>query len=374
MSRVNLQRLLMGVLALALPASVAAQPAPVPRAIPVYDLDDRVHTLQVTVHEAVYGSEARFPVAQLPPELATRGTGDPERSVLGYLDAVLRDQPELARSFYPPGEDSDRIQTSYQIYRSALAGTTTVRLDRVWYFGRFRVFHVEPISPGGERPVVTVSVEWTGDRYVRTDHWGDLLQPVQELFWYMVLNINRSRVEGRGPRSFELSIRIEDPQAPEGAAGRSIELAFDGIRYPSVETWTPIKPEGGDLQSPGEFAHRALAIAESGSDQQFLSLWTGKRREWLERTQAESPPFFIGARRELGGVQAVRDVLTITLGDELVHYFLDRRAPGDLRALVLEREGGRLWLSQDLYASVRELLTSKLFRDELKELFPGVGR
>lgn len=353
------------ILAWGTPAAGRAQEAV--RPVPVYDLETGVYSLGLEVDERV--SSGRVSALDQPLSSAEAGPGaTAEETTLAYFRAVAIGDEATWLRFHPPGAEPARVQQAGRILRQLAAAVGEqgwVRALREWRFGAFRVVVVEILGgdaapsgltagvPSGRGQVLAVGLRRTEDgRFRRDDDWGEA-QPVQQVFWYMARNLAQGL---DGPRPDDhLNVRIPI----EAAGGPGVALRLRGTWYAPDATFEPPRAD-----QPGDavrdFVRRAMAIAAEGSDEAFLALWRGERRQEASDILAAHPGRFGGLRQRVAERNAVRDVLTAELGDQRLHFYVQRADPTALRTVLIEQAGDGWSLSDELYANVGQLLRSPL--------------
>lgn len=227
--------------------------------------------------------------------------------------------------------------------------TDRVRLLRSWHAGAHHKIPVEFLSRGKRVNIFFFSTEERNGKFYKTGGWGSV---AGTLLNYLGGNYRAGVADRFAPADLPYSLTYYDRDYKKDIIKKDpVTLYFTGKAYGLKE----------DDDRILEFVNDAMDIATNGTNEEYMSLFTGNDKEYMQMlfniyksTEGKEPrnmtfPSFKYSHGTRGSDE-IRHIFTLDLGKEYVHFYRLKGSDhtsgeDDLQYIMMQEVDGKLWLA-----------------------------
>ena len=335
----------------------------VARRIPVFDLKQKTHSLEVEVWEKEYPAGTYSRVAETLAQNKKLVRDSAEQVVLQYMDYIENSELNKVSSLYFEKNKDQSILAGW--IQKRLGTVTDIDFIRAWHFGNYQIIRLRLTSADGKTSQISIGIQELGGKYYRADSWENA-HPVLMLFAYMGGNYKRGLEAKHKPRSFQHSIELRSLAAEKD--DYPLHVYFDGELYEFQEQWNPLSLKNKPM-SPRDFVHTVMLQAGDLTSEEFLELWSGQYKKNLSVMLSRDPRQFKDFQNLYTRDKEIKDLLTMILGNHYVHYYIPKSKPSTVKTIIFKRERDGFLLS-DLYNSnIKLFVTSALLKEQVVRIW-----
>jgi len=202
------------------------------------------------------------------------------------------------------------------------------------------------------------------------------------LFWYMDRNIREGLIESNNCSHLKDTLEFIPPDSSAQGKDNKLIVRLNAKFNKFAEDWSELSSNSENQAS--DFFCKARQTTLSGNDEEFLSLWSGQEYLKMWSGGGERPKIdeklleenYTDFRRLRNTYKKLRfyseqfkQVCTIDLGKYVVHYYLTKKDPQDLKTIIFMKGNGRYYLSEGLYTNIRHFLTRGMVPKRILEVW-----
>jgi len=356
------------------------------RTIPVYNPRDPGQTtpkLELRIKEKVYPHDAVYTLSEML-EKAKNPYNSPEDNLLGYIGYMISGKTgEVTRFYHPDDKNSYWGLKPLQVaktFAKHYKGRKRVKLLRAWHYGRYWDIMVEFLPHMGKKNIILYGIKKIGDKYYMTLGQGG---PIGRIVSYVMGNYRRGVGDRFTPVELPYSLTYYATDV-DGSIMREnpVTLYFTGKAYGFEDGWVSAE----DIDPVVKFVHDSMTIAATGTDEEYLALFTGIDRDYMEeilelaRKKGKYRNMtFVSYKHQHSKFynKELKHVFTLDLGTEYVHYYRVKGEP-ELRYQIFRNRDGRQWLTvihendfreDTMSRNIKELIKDDKFIDKIIEIW-----
>jgi len=340
----------------------------VARRIPVFDLKQKTHSLEVEVWEKEYPAGTYSRVAEALAQNKQLVHGSAEQVVVQYMDYIKNSELNKVSSLYFEKNKDQNTMAGW--IQKRLGTVTDINFIRAWYFGNYQGIDLQVTLVKGKTLQINIGIQELGGKYYRADSW-ETAHPVLMLFAYMGGNYKRGLEAKHSPRSFQHSIELRSLAAEKD--DYPLHVYFDGKLYEFQGQWSPLNLKNRP-PSPRNFVHSVLFRAGTLTSQEFLELWSGQYKKNLSVMLSRDPRQFKDFQNLYTRDKEIKDLLTMILGNHYVHFYISKLKPSTVKTIIFKRERDGFLLSDILSSNIKLFVTSALLKKQVVRIWSAQNK
>lgn len=335
----------------------------VARRIPVFNLKEKTHSLEVKVLEKVYSAGTYERVAEALTQNRKLVHDSAEKVVLQYVDYIKNGELNAVSSLY--FEKNKSRSTLARLVQEKLGTVTDINFIHAWHFGNYQIIRLRVTSAKGKASQISIGIQELGGKFYRADSW-EKAHPVLMLFAYMGGNYKRGLEAKHSPRSFQHSVELRSLAAEKD--DYPLRVYFDGELYEFQKQWSPLNLKNRP-PSPRNFVHSVLFRTGTLTSQEFLELWSGRYKKNLSEMLSRNPRQFKHFQNLYTHDKEIKDLLTMVLGNHYVHYYISKSKPSTVKTIIFKRERDGFLLSDIFSSNIKLFVTSALLKEQVVRIW-----
>lgn len=347
------------------------------KTISICSPDEGSVAVALDIREMVYTDKSDYKaILSTVVEDGKKGAPSAEALVAIFLNARLNKDVAGMKNLIH-GEIPDPSQKALDRGSKMVEKWEQIKLNKKWSYGDYHTVIMDQIAPDGHTEKSSLDTIMIDGRYYLA---MDFPQEMRMLYGYMMSDKAKGLIESTDYSELKYELKFTQLNSSEQGQSNELTVRVNASFNNFTEDWS--EPNNNSENQASDFFCEARKITRSGSDEDFISLWSGNEHLVMSSKDGEKPRIDNSLIEEnnadfkrlkshykntVFGGGTFKQVCSIEAGKYVVHYYLTESDPTNLKTITFIKIGGKYYLSNGLGTNLRVFLTNGMVPKKILE-------